>query len=356
MSFAGPTAGLDSFASARGQPLVLVVVDDWKLPSESLQRRIRAELRGLGAALIVVSKAALFCFRPDDELKSISLDDGCVTEHARELLERFDLEPPAGTGGLRLVLVDEGRERWRTTAPATDELSEALLDALANAGRSSLALDDAGQRGVAADGLIRARFTRRESVVLCLAGALAAMLGQGCKRKTPSASEPKTSAANATSQEREIVLRINGGERRVRVEPRVSLLDALRERLGMTGTKKGCDHGQCGACTVLVEGRRVNACLTLAVMVQDKPITTIEGLANGNTLHVLQQSFVTEDALQCGYCTPGQIMSALGLLQEGYATSDDEVRESMSGNICRCGAYANIVRAIQSARKAGLPA
>ena len=131
----------------------------------------------------------------------------------------------------------------------------------------------------------------------------------------------------------------------------MTLLDALRERLGMTGTKKGCDQGQCGACTVLVGGRRVNACLTLAVMAEGAPITTIEGLAKGDALHPLQAAFIARDGFQCGYCTSGQIMSAAGLLAEGQARSDDEVREQMSGNICRCGAYPNIVAAIQQARK-----
>ncbi|MEI9954239.1 MAG: (2Fe-2S)-binding protein [Pseudomonadota bacterium] len=145
-------------------------------------------------------------------------------------------------------------------------------------------------------------------------------------------------------------LNINGQIQSLEVEPRVSLLDAVRERLGLTGSKKGCDHGQCGACTVLIAGRRVNACLTLAVMVGDSPITTIEGLAHGDTLHPMQAAFVAEDALQCGYCTPGQIMSAVGLVRENRAHTDAEVREHMSGNICRCGAYTNIVAAIQKAR------
>ncbi len=131
----------------------------------------------------------------------------------------------------------------------------------------------------------------------------------------------------------------------------MTLLDALRERLGLTGTKKGCDQGQCGACTVLVDGRRVNACLTFAVMAEGAPITTIEGLAKGDVLHPLQAAFIACDGFQCGYCTSGQIMSAAGLLAEGQARSDDEVREQMSGNICRCGAYPNIVAAIQQARK-----
>ena len=149
----------------------------------------------------------------------------------------------------------------------------------------------------------------------------------------------------------DVKLNVNGEERRLRLEPRVTLLDALREQLGLTGTKKGCDHGQCGACTVLVDGRRINACLTLAVMHQGAQITTIEGLARGGELHPMQAAFIEHDALQCGYCTPGQIMSAVALVKERRAGTDAEVRERMSGNICRCGAYPNIVAAIQSVQK-----
>jgi xanthine dehydrogenase YagT iron-sulfur-binding subunit len=127
----------------------------------------------------------------------------------------------------------------------------------------------------------------------------------------------------------------------------------VREHLGLTGTKKGCDHGQCGACTVLVEGRRINSCLTLAVMHAGKSITTIEGLAKGEELHAVQAAFVKHDAFQCGYCTPGQICSAVGLIAEGHAKTEDDVRELMSGNICRCGAYPNIVAAVREAQKAG---
>jgi xanthine dehydrogenase YagT iron-sulfur-binding subunit len=130
------------------------------------------------------------------------------------------------------------------------------------------------------------------------------------------------------------------------VAPWTSLLDLLRERLLLTGTKKGCDHGQCGACTVLVDGRRINSCLTLAVMHDGRAVTTIEGLAEGGTLHALQQAFIARDAFQCGYCTPGQICSAAGLLKEGHARTRDEVRELMSGNLCRCGAYTNITDAV----------
>ncbi len=144
-------------------------------------------------------------------------------------------------------------------------------------------------------------------------------------------------------------LQVNGAAHELRIEPRVTLLDALRERLALTGTKKGCDQGQCGACTVLVEGRRVNACLTLAIAVQGKHVTTIEGLAHGEQLHPMQQAFIDADAFQCGYCTPGQICSAVGLVNERRGLEDATIREYMSGNICRCGAYTNIVAAVKAA-------
>ena len=144
-----------------------------------------------------------------------------------------------------------------------------------------------------------------------------------------------------------VTLNVNGTEKKLSVRPWTSLLDALRDHLDLTGTKKGCDHGQCGACTVLVNGRRINSCLTFAVMQDGASITTIEGLAVDGVLHPLQQAFINHDAFQCGYCTPGQICSAAGLIAEGKANSADEIRELMSGNICRCGAYPNIVAAIQ---------
>jgi xanthine dehydrogenase YagT iron-sulfur-binding subunit len=146
-----------------------------------------------------------------------------------------------------------------------------------------------------------------------------------------------------------VALTINGVPTRIEVAPWTTLLDALREHLDLTGTKKGCDHGQCGACTVLVDGRRINSCLTLAVMQDGAEVTTVEGLAADSALHALQQAFIDHDAFQCGYCTPGQICSAAGLIAEGKAKSADEIRELMSGNICRCGAYTNIVAAIQQA-------
>src|SRR5690348_5559208 len=149
----------------------------------------------------------------------------------------------------------------------------------------------------------------------------------------------------------EVALRVNGGATRLALDPRTTLLDALREHLRLTGTKKGCDHGQCGACTVHVDGRRVLACLTLAVAAQGKAITTIEGLAPGGKPHPMQQAFLDRDGFQCGYCTPGQIMSAVALLAEPCGPDDADVRECMSGNLCRCGAYGNIIAAIQDVRR-----
>ena len=157
-----------------------------------------------------------------------------------------------------------------------------------------------------------------------------------------------------------ITLTINGQERALQVAPWTTLLDLLRERLDLTGTKKGCDHGQCGACTVLVDGIRVNACLVLAVMKDGAAITTVEGLAGlgarvgSNALHPVQEAFIAHDALQCGYCTPGQLCSSVGLMNEGHAHTRDEIREAMSGNLCRCGAYTNIVDAIEDVMRGTL--
>jgi len=144
-----------------------------------------------------------------------------------------------------------------------------------------------------------------------------------------------------------IQLKVNGQEHNLSLEPRVTLLDALREHLNLTGAKKGCDHGQCGACTVLVNGARINSCLNFAVMHDGHEITTVEGLAQGDQLHPVQAAFMEHDAFQCGYCTPGQIMSAVALLDEPVEASDAAVRENMSGNLCRCGAYPNIVAAVR---------
>ena len=193
-------------------------------------------------------------------------------------------------------------------------------------------------------------------------GALATALPGAPVAAAPADAAPLPPAPRPASPPRRITLTINGARHEPLVEPRVTLLDALREHLALYGTKKGCDRGQCGACTVLVDGRRINSCLTLAVMQEDRAITTIEGLGQPGALHAMQAAFIEHDAFQCGYCTPGQICSAVALLQEARdgqasavsadlrqpaALSDDEIRERMSGNLCRCGAYPNIVKAVR---------
>jgi xanthine dehydrogenase YagT iron-sulfur-binding subunit len=196
-------------------------------------------------------------------------------------------------------------------------------------------------------------FSRRDFLVTTVTtGAALSLAACTAPSSSSEAAAEKTAPIIAGGTPSTITLHINGEEQTLALEPRVTLLDALREHLHLTGTKKGCDHGQCGACTVLINGIRVNSCLTLAVMHQNHKITTIEGLADGEFLHPVQTAFIEHDAFQCGYCTPGQICSAVGLINEGHAQSDDDIRELMSGNICRCGAYPNIVKAVRQAMKA----
>jgi xanthine dehydrogenase YagT iron-sulfur-binding subunit len=178
-------------------------------------------------------------------------------------------------------------------------------------------------------------------------GAYVAPLLGAAETPPPTKSEP---GPHATA----VSLNVNGRVHELRLDPRTTLLDALREQLDLTGTKKGCDQGACGACTVLIDGRRYNSCLTLAVMHGGQKIVTIEGLAHGDHLHPVQAAFIRNDGFQCGYCTPGQICSAVALLRDGHTKSDDEIRTWMSGNICRCGAYTNIVAAVREAEKLAL--
>ncbi|MBB4260237.1 MULTISPECIES: (2Fe-2S)-binding protein [unclassified Bradyrhizobium] len=161
--------------------------------------------------------------------------------------------------------------------------------------------------------------------------------------------EAKAPAAQDPSLPVEVTLHVNGKDKRLRIDARTTVLDALRDHLKLTGSKKGCDHGQCGACTVLIDDRRVVSCLTLALAAEGQEITTIEGLATDDRLHPMQQAFVDNDAFQCGYCTPGQIMSAVACVKEGHAGNEADIREYMSGNICRCAAYPNIVAAVKQA-------
>ena len=193
-------------------------------------------------------------------------------------------------------------------------------------------------------GFSRRRFMGRAAAASAGVALTPTVVGEPAQAAPPDDTDTDTVTVTCT---------VNGERRTLTVDPRVTLLDGLRERLGLTGTKKGCDRGQCGACTVHVDGRRVLSCLTLAATVHGRRVTTVEGLADGDRLHPVQQAFVDCDGFQCGFCTSGQIMSAVALIREGHAAGDDaQIREWMSGNICRCGAYANIVDAVRKARGA----
>ena len=327
--------------SCRGVPRVLAFVHDGLSHERPAGLgAIRAELRGLGAELVAVSRAGLWRVRPDDPPELLATAGEPLAAEVAEASDGYGVR-----AGEDAVFVIDGRGVVRfihRIDPGGAPMWTRLADALAIAGRGMHARDvhDARQRVL---------FTRREWSVTCLVVGCATAFLAGCKEQQRPAGR-RAAPADEAPPDADVTLEINGKPHKLTLDPRVSLLDALRERLGLTGTKKGCDAGQCGACTVLIGGKRVASCLTLAVMAQGKPITTIEGLADGG-LHPMQRAFIEHDGLQCGYCTPGQIMSAVGLLGEGRATTDDEVREQMSGNICRCGAYPNIIAAIQAVRR-----
>jgi xanthine dehydrogenase YagT iron-sulfur-binding subunit len=196
------------------------------------------------------------------------------------------------------------------------------------------------------------RFSRRSFLSQLGAAGIAATTQPLLAASHAAVSEKEQEAgATAVPGAVAVALKINGKEYNLKIEPRVTLLDCLRENIYLTGTKKGCDHGQCGACTVHINGRRVNSCLTFAAMHEGDEITTIEGIGQPGNLHPMQAAFVEHDGYQCGYCTSGQIMSAVAMLKEPWGPADAEVKEAMAGNICRCGAYANIVAAVQQVRK-----
>ena len=249
-------------------------------------------------------------------------------------------------GSAAVFAIDaDGIVRWRHSgAPESSPHPVDVARAITAVARPLIAGDDAS----------RPEWTRREFVATALAAAFAlAVLPRSAARAapTPIADERlRHGRRRATSR---VTLHVNGRDLALDLEPRVTLLDALREYAGLTGTKKGCDHGQCGACTVHVDGRRVLSCLTFALMQEGAQITTIEGIGSAEQLHPMQQAFIAHDGFQCGYCTPGQIMSAVAVTKEPWGAGDDDVREAMSGNICRCGAYPGIVAAVQTVRRSG---
>jgi xanthine dehydrogenase YagT iron-sulfur-binding subunit len=195
---------------------------------------------------------------------------------------------------------------------------------------------------------LTSRPDRRRFLMASVSTAAAPVFARSVSAEAATAPQQQKSARDAV----DLRLRINGRDHRLALDVRTTLLDTLREHLGLTGAKKGCDHGQCGACTVLLDGGRVLSCLTLAAIAQGHDVTTIEGLAKNGELHPMQQAFVDHDAFQCGYCTPGQIMSAVACVNEGHAGNDADIREYMSGNLCRCAAYPNIVSAVKQAKSA----
>jgi xanthine dehydrogenase YagT iron-sulfur-binding subunit len=335
----GRCVTLESFS---GAAIVVGFLDADAGPDAAAHDKLeemRAELRGLGAALILIGGHSLWSFRPDEETQvSAPVDEASLAEFRRHF--------GVPDGASALFVLDANQEVWfARTMTATDATFGMLLDALSAAGRAQL------------DGRTW-QMTRRQLLLGGLVTAFSATFLDGCHLAPPVMAG---AVVRREDDEVDVTLAINGTSRTVRIDPRVTLLDALRERLGLWGTKKGCDQGQCGACTVLVDGRRVNACLTLAIAAEGYSITTIEGLArgehtSGDELHPLQRAFIVEDGFQCGYCTSGQIMSACGLLAEHRAggvgaLGDEDIREGMSGNLCRCGAYPNIVAAIRRASK-----
>jgi xanthine dehydrogenase YagT iron-sulfur-binding subunit len=309
---------------------------DFELTDHAGQRRRLSELRGA---------PVLIAFHPSHWDPSWS---ECVRIYNRMLdfpamcLDTGPIAEQYGVAdGSAVFVIDAvGRVSWRHTVgdapPSPNELEGALSAGL-----------PAAATGVSCG------WSRRHFVATVVAATLAVALTRRVARAEP-VLRPRSGTTVGSGDA--VKLRVNGRQLSLDLEPRVTLLDALREYAGITGPKKGCDHGQCGACTVHVNGRRILSCLTFAVMQQGKEITTIEGLAasagaSGDALHPMQQAFIDHEGFQCGYCTSGQIMSAAAVVREPWGPADDDVREAMSGNICRCGAYPGIVAAIQTVRK-----
>lgn len=273
-----------------------------------------------------------------DELASLYAADPAtrplvVVDDRQATVQRFGV----GDATALFVVDEEGVIRWRYVT-GVDVVPQSSVDA-------PLASADEGAEPSSSSAMSRRDFV--QATLAAAAVLAAAMAPRPLRAAVLDAERDAGTIVGPTA----VTLDVNGRAVTLELEPRVTLLDALRERAGLTGTKKGCDHGQCGACTVHVDGRRVLSCMTFAVMIPPTAkITTIEGLARGETLHPMQQAFITHDGFQCGYCTSGQIMSATAMVHEPWGSGDDDVREAMSGNICRCGAYPGIVAAVQSVR------
>jgi len=309
---------------------------DFELAGHAGQRRRLSELRGA---------PVLLAFHPSHwdpswaecvRIYNGVLDSPAICLDTGPIARRYGVADEAAV----FVIDGAGRVSWRHTVGAAPPLPNEVAEALSACMPTSVG----GESGA---------WSRRHFVATVVAATLAIALTRRVARAEPI---PRSRPGTRVGSGEAVKLRVNGRELSLDLEPRVTLLDALREYAGITGPKKGCDHGQCGACTVHVNGRRILSCLTFAVMQQGKEITTIEGLAasagaSGDALHPMQQAFIDHDGFQCGYCTSGQIMSAAAMVREPWGPADDDVREAMSGNICRCGAYPGIVAAIQTVRK-----
>ena len=326
-------------AGVLGSPAIVVIHaagwDPATAEHVEMYNRLVGNLPGAAGARLVQ-------LRTDGIWRSLAFDDHTVALPVVPVVEDDDeIVRAFGVNGEPAVFVvdGEGLVRWR-------HVGRRPADAVA-LGR---ALSDACTSTPSAltPGAARTTWSRREFVATALGVAIALTL----EPKFARAESAAKAMERASSAAQPVTLNVNGKDITLQLEPRVSLLDALHEYAGMTGTKKGCDHGQCGACTVHLDGRRSLSCLTFAVMQQGKKITTIEGLAQGEELHPMQQAFITHDGFQCGYCTSGQIMAATAMVNEPWGLADSDVREAMSGNICRCGAYVGIVAAIQEVRQA----
>jgi xanthine dehydrogenase YagT iron-sulfur-binding subunit len=333
--------GNDSLASLQGAPVILAFAPDEWNPATAYESELFAKLA------LEFADGASFVDASTDEWHAL---DACG-----QVAEQW------GVSGQRalFVLDEKGMVRWKWVQSGGEAVHPgeiiAALEAMRTPPAEATPFVTAHDKAPQAAGKV----SRRTFIASTLAAAAVLSLPLGSEAEARGRSmlprdEMQPKGAQKLSYDTEgtipVTLRVNGQARKIQIEPRVALLDALREYMGLTGTKKGCDHGQCGACTVHVDGQRALSCLSLAVMNQGKEITTIEGLAQGEKLHPVQEAFIHHDAFQCGYCTPGQIMSAVALIKEGRYKTDAELREGMSGNLCRCAAYPNIIAAIKQAQ------